>query len=223
MSMPLNGCGGRLEPGQLLDLRVARQGRGLELVDPLVDRRVRGVGPDDAGHREARRPPPRSTSGTGGARNAIWSRLCAPCHASPSSRCRRVGGIASRRRSRACRLSRTASPRETRSRRRSSRPTSACSVPISQPRWIQAAPSRPMNSRSPRVVAIGRKPRRSVVGCGELPDRHDQQHDERWPRRTSPWARSRPSTRPACRSGRRSCRPPWPRPHTRPRAKPLAM
>src|SRR4051794_30298017 len=37
-------------------------------------------------------------------------------------------------------------------------------VAASQPRWIQALPSRPMNSRSPRVVDIGKKPRRSTVG-----------------------------------------------------------
>ena len=33
-----------------------------------------------------------------------------------------------------------------------------------------------MNRRSPRVVAIGRKPLRSTVGELELPDRHAGQH-----------------------------------------------
>ena len=81
----------------------------------------------------------------------------------PGSSCRRAGRSPPAACGRA-RLSRTASPRETRSPPRSSPTTRPASVPISQPRWIQAAPSSPMNSRSPRVVDIGRKPRRSVVG-----------------------------------------------------------
>ncbi len=62
------------------------------------------------------------------------------------------------------RLSRSASRSQARGRPRSSRTRAAGSAAASQPRWIQAAPRRPMKRRSPRVVGIGSRPLRSTVG-----------------------------------------------------------
>ena len=90
----------------------------------------------------------------------------------------------------------------------------------SQARWIHAAPSRPMNSRSPRVVRHRQEAAPLDRRRGELPDRHGGQHEQRC-REEDRGRRGPVHVRSSCQAS--EARSPWPAPHTRPRAKPLAM
>ena len=205
-----------LRTGQLLDLLVPGQRRGLELVDPLVDGGVGGVGADDAGHgqhctgrRRAEQEPrlPRCHLVIEASRDTPpvdgWPHALPPVGKQEPAVCHGV----MRQPKRITTTNQSTATIEPPQRQRRRREPAEM-----DPGAAEQADEQPVAARRrhrQEAAALDRRPRQLQAG-------HEHQHQARSRRRRSPSAASRPSWRRGRRGGSTPCltpgpgRSPWP-------------